>query len=117
MTNLTKKQIERLQPFLLRKGAAQKVGLFLLGAGECTVPDLVKMTVPQIRAMCLPVEIGVYVDEMLDDRKTGPAFQYSSGTVKPYTYWHRLVRTAAEKAVGRPMSAQQFRAYITKKGP
>lgn len=115
MTKQKKEKYERLLPFLHRKSARQRIGLYLLGIEGYTVPDLVKMTIAEIRAIRLPVEMTVYLDEMLDERKSGLAFVYPNGQAVPYTGWHRLVRSAAKKAIGRPMSAQQFRAYMLQK--
>ena len=111
---MTKQQYERLQPFLHRKSARQRIILYLFADGY-TVPDLVKMTVPGLHALELPPVMTTYVDEMLENRKNGAAFQYPNGLAIPHTGFYRLMRAAAKRAVGRPMSVQQFRAYMRAK--
>ncbi len=113
---LTKTQHQRLLPFLHRKSARQQVRIVLLAYGY-TVPALIQMQVADLRALCLPVDIAVLVDQILEDRKSGPAFQYPNGTPIPHTEYYRLISNTAKKknVLGRPMSVQQFQVWIKQK--
>ena len=91
--------------------------LTLLAEGY-TVVQLVAMSVSALRALKLPIEMQVCRDEMLEGRSRGRAFFYPNGAPLPHTAYYRIVRGAAEKVLGRPMSQELFRAYIksVKKG-
>lgn len=104
----------KLAPFLRDKGARQKVILYLLAAGY-SVPDLVKLDVPTLRRLALPIDLAVLLDEFLDDRKRGSAFQYPNGKTVPHTAFYRLIRATAKKVIGRPMTVDQFRAWLRAK--
>lgn len=93
------------------KGARQKVILYLLAAGY-GVPDLVKMDVPALRSLALPIDLAVILDDFLGERKKGPAFQYPNGQAIPHTAFYRLIRSTSRKVLGRPMTIDQFRAWI-----
>lgn len=108
---MNKEQTQRLEPFLHRKSARQRVILYLLAEGF-TVGQLVKISVPALRTLKLPIEMQVCRDEMLEGRSRGNAFLYPNGTPLPHTAYYRIVRGAAEKVLGRPMSQELFRAYI-----
>jgi hypothetical protein len=108
---LNKKQYQRLEPFLHRKSARQRVILYLIAQGY-TFNELIAMTVRALRAMELPVEMQVYRDDMLNGHKSGPAFLYPSGNPLRATDYRRLVQESAGKVLGRPMSRAAFRAYI-----
>ena len=101
----------RLQPFLHRKSARQKIIPYLIAAGY-SVPDLIKMNVPTLRA--LPIDLADLTDEVLEGRKNGPAFQYPGGKEIPHTAFYRSIRTAAKRATGKPMTQVQFRAWLRK---
>jgi len=103
----------RLRPFLHRKSARQKIIPYLIAAGY-SVPDLIKMNVPTLRALALPIDLVDLTDEVLEGRKNGPAFQYPGGKVIPHTAFYRLIRTAAKRATGKPMTQVQFRAWLRK---
>lgn len=102
---------QRLLPFLKDKRARQRVILYLIADGF-TVGELVAMTVRELRAIELPVELMVMRDEVLNGHKTGFAFITSHGKQLLHTSYYRLVRITAEKVLGRPMSQETFRAYI-----
>jgi hypothetical protein len=104
---------EKLKPFLHRKSARQRVILFLLADGY-TVRELVAMDVAGLRACKLPVDLAVSRDETLEDRRIGPAFAYPNGKGLPHTAFYRLVRAAAQRAIGRPMSQEQYREWVNK---
>jgi hypothetical protein len=108
---LNKEQTQRLEPFLHRKSARQRVILYLLAEGF-TVGQLVTMSVSALRTLKLPIEMQVRRDEVLEGRSRGSAFLYPNGTPLPHTAYYRIVRGAAEKVLGRPMSQELFRAYI-----
>lgn len=110
---MTDKEYQRLVPFLHRKSARQRLILFLIADGY-TVVDLVAMRAFFLRALKLPVEMSVYRDEALADHTNPMAFTYPNGKPLPHTAYYRLVRVTAEKVLGRPMSQEQFRAYIHK---
>jgi len=114
---LNKEQYQRLEPFLHRKSARQRLILYLLAEGY-TVGRLVKMSVSAMRALRLPIEMQVCRDEVLEGLSSGHAFLYPNGKPLPHTAYYRIVRGAAEKVLGRPMSQELFRAYIksAKKG-
>lgn len=112
---MTKIAYERLKPFLHRKSARQRVILYLIAEGY-TVGELVAMSAAQLRALKLPVELQVARDEMLDGIKGGKAFVYPGGKALPHTAFYRLIRVAAETAVGQPMSQETFRQYINASG-
>jgi hypothetical protein len=108
---LKRKHYLALRPFLHEKGARQKVIIYLLAAGY-GVPDLVKMDVPALRSLALPIDLAVLLDDFLDERKKGPAFLYPNGNPIPHTAFYRLIRAACRKVLGRPMTVEQFRAWI-----
>ena len=114
---MNKEQTQRLKPFLHRKSARQRVILYLLAEGF-TVGQLVAMSVSALRTLKLPIEMQVRRDEVLEGRSSGRAFLYPNDMPLPHTAYYRIVRGAAEKVLGRPMSQEQFRAYIksVKKG-
>ena len=91
--------------------------LYLLAEGY-TVGQLVAMSVSALRTLKLPIAMQVCRDEMLEGLSRGNAFLYPNGTTLPHTAYYRIVRGAAEKVLGRPMSQELFRAYIksVKKG-
>lgn len=103
----------RLQPFLHRKSARQKIILYLIAAGF-SVPELVKMNVSTLRHQVLPIDLAVLMDEFLDGHKSVAAFRYPNGNRMPHTAFYRLIRTAATKVTGKPMTQDQFRAWIRK---
>ena len=105
---------ERIQPFLHHKRARQRVVLYLI-VGGYTVPDLVKMTVADLRALRLHEEVTVARDEMTDGRSPKDyAFAYANNKALPHTAFYRIIRLAAQAAVGRPMSQEMFRTYVNK---
>lgn len=101
----------KLKPFLHEKGSRQKVIIYLIAAGY-SVPQLVKLDVPTLRKLALPIDLAVQLDDFLDERKKGPAFLYPNGKPIPHTAFYRLVRAACKKVLGRPMTVDQFRAWI-----
>jgi len=103
----------RLQPFLYRKSARQKIILYLIAAGY-SVPDLIKMDVSTLRAQALPIDLAVLMDEFLVGRKSEPAFRYPNGKAMPHTAFYRIIRNASKKVTGKPMTQVQFRAWIRK---
>jgi hypothetical protein len=158
---LTDKEYQRLEPFLHRKSARQRLILFLIADGY-TVVDLVGMRAFTLHTLKLPIEMSVYRDEALANHTNSMAFIYPNdkplphtayyrlvrdftlrtlklpiemsvnrdealanhtnsmafiypnGKPLPHTAYYRLVRVTAEKVLGRPMSQEQFRAYIHK---
>ena len=102
-----------LQPFLHRKSARQKIILYLIAAGY-SVPDLVKLDVPTLRSLALPIDLAVLMDEFMEGRKSGPAFRYPNGQAMPHTAFYRLIRATTKKVTGKPMTQDQFRAWIRK---
>ena len=105
--------LERLRPFIYRKSARQRVILFLLADGW-SVGDLVRMSVAELRALKMPDEIAVDRDNLLVGVHSGPAFVFPNSKVVPHNFYYRLVKAAAIKATGRPMSYDSFREYICK---
>jgi hypothetical protein len=108
---MKKKISARLAPFLHRKSARQRIILYLIASGY-TVADLVKMDVPKLKSIPLSVELDVCRDEVLGDRKSGPAFIFPNGKRMPHTTYYRVIRTTCVKVLNRPMSQQKFRDYI-----
>lgn len=108
---MRKEEFERLQPFLHRKSARQRLILFLIADGK-KVGDLVSMRTFFLKKMDLPVEMSVNRDEALADSNSDMAFVYPNGKVIPHTSYYRLIRQTAEKVLDRPMSQEQFRQYI-----
>lgn len=103
----------RLLPFLHRKSVRQKIILYLIATGY-SVPDLIKMNVPTLRALALPIDLAVPTDEVLEGRRNGPAFQYPGGKVILHTAFYRLIRIAAKRATGKPMTQTKYRAWLRK---
>lgn len=110
---LNKRAYERLAPFIHRKGARQRLILYLIADGY-SVGDLVAMTIDELRKISLPEEMEVRRDEVLNGRSSGPAFVFPSGEKMPHTTYYRLIRTAGLKVLNRPMSQEKFRKYIHK---
>lgn len=108
---MKKEAYERLQPWLFRKSARQRVILFLIADGY-TVGDLTKMTVAELKQIKLPPEIDVDRDNFLEGRTSGAAFVYPQGNTIPHTNYYRLIRTTSVKVAGRPMSQEKFRDHI-----
>lgn len=108
---MKKDAYERLQPWLFYKNARQRVIFFLIADGY-TVGDLTKMQIDDLKQIKLPPELDVDRDNFLEGRTSGPAFVYPSGKLIPHTNYYRLIRTTAEKVLGRPMSQEKFREYI-----
>ena len=109
---MNKDQHQRLEPFLYRKGARQRLILFLIAEGF-TVSRLVAMTVAQLRALALPVDFEVCRDEALNARQADDrAFCYPNGATVPHSAYYRLMRQTAQKVLRRPMSQESFRAYM-----
>jgi hypothetical protein len=104
----------KLRPFLHEKGARQKIIIYLIAAGY-SVPDMVRLDVRTLRGLALPIDLAVLLDDFLDDRKEGPAFQYPNGKAIPHTAFYRHVRAACQKVLGRPMTVDQFRAWLRTK--
>lgn len=110
---MNKDALERLRPFIYRKSARQRVILFLLADG-LSVGDLVRMSAAELRALTLPDEIAADRDNLLIDVHEGPAFVFPNGTPLQHPFYYRLVKAAALKVMGRPMSYDAFREYICK---
>ena len=108
---MNKKQYQRLEPFLHRKSARQRVILYLIALGY-TFNELKAMTVRALRAMEFPVEMQIYRDYTLSGLTSGPAFLYPSGNPLRATDYQRLVQQSTEKVLKRPMSREAFRVYI-----
>ena len=105
---------ERIQPFLHHKRARQRVVLYLI-AGGYTVPDPVKMTVSELSALRVHDDIAVARDEATDGLSLkDPAFSNAQGKVLPHTAFYRIIRLAAQAAVGRPMSQEMYRTHVNK---
>ena len=89
--------------------------LYLFACGY-TVPELVKFTVKDLNALDLPVDISILRDEVLDmmseTTPTSLVFVFQSGRKMAHTDFYRIVKQAAQKAIDRPMSRQQFLEYI-----
>lgn len=109
----------RLQPFFHRRGARQRLILFLIATGH-SVPSLCRMTVKDLKTLKLPNEIIIYRDQSLDlledsDDKS-PAFTYHpSGLPMKHADFYRIVSQATKNVLGYPLSHRQFAEYIQKK--
>jgi hypothetical protein len=108
---LKKDAYERLQPWLYRKSARQRLILYLIAEGY-TVGDLTRMKVGDLRQVKLPPEIDVDRDNILHGRTSGHAFIYPNGKLIPHTAYYRLIRSTSNKVTGRPMSQEKFRVFI-----
>lgn len=109
---MNKEQHQRLKPFLYRKGARQRLILYLIAEGF-SVSRLVAMSVAELRALTLPVDFEVCRDEALSACKAGDrAFCYPNGNAVPQSAYYRLIRQTAKKVLRRPMSQESFRAYM-----
>lgn len=114
---MNKKQYDRLIPFLARRSARQRLILFLLADGM-TVPDLVKFTVKNLKSLDLSDELVISRDEVLDKlpdfKPSSEVFVFPNGKSMTHTDFYRIVRQAAENAINKPMSRQQFLEFIQK---
>ena len=111
-TLLKEKQWSRLQPFLRFRSARQRVILYLIAAGY-TVGDITRMTRKELFKLSVHVDVSVWRDEMQEGFKNSViAFVFPSGKPLTHTYIYRLIRAAALKAVGRPMSQEQLRTFL-----
>lgn len=100
-----------MQPFLHWKEARQRLILYFIADGY-TVGELVAMRSFALKELKLPVEMSVYRDQASAEGTFEMAFTYPGGKIIPHTFYYRLIRVAAEKVLGRPMSQEQFRKYI-----
>jgi hypothetical protein len=104
----------RIQPFLHHKRARQRVVLYLI-AGGYTVPELVKMTVADLRVLRMHDELIVARDEATDGLSPKDhAFANAHKKVLPHTAFYRIIRLAALSATGRTMSQEIYREYVNK---
>ncbi len=112
---MKKDEYHRLEPFLLRKGARQRLILFLMACGK-SVPDLVNFTVSDLNATDLPDELSLYRDEVLDmlgdSKANAPVFVYPSGKPMMHTDFYNIIRRATGAIFDRPLSTQEFHTYI-----
>lgn len=114
---MKKEQYERLEPFFVRRGARTRLILYLFACGY-TVPELVKFTVKDLKALDLPDDLVIFRDEVLelspDTKSSALVFVFPNGRKMIHTDFYRIVRQAAERELERPMSRQQFLEYIKK---
>lgn len=114
---MNKKQYDRLIPFFARRSARQRLILFLFADGK-TVPDLMKFTVKDLKSLDLSDELTISRDEVMDklpeSKPSALVFVFPSGKSMTHTDFYRIVRQAAENAVNKPMSRQQFLEFIQK---
>lgn len=111
--------IERLKPFFHRRGARQRLILYLIATGH-SVPSLCRMTVKDLKALKLLNEIIIYRDQSLDLLEdaddNSPAFTYHpSGIQMKHADFYRIVSQATKNVLGYPLSHRQFAEYIQKK--
>lgn len=107
---------EGLRPFFHRRGARQRLILYLIAIGT-RVPALCRFTVKDLKALKLPDEIIIYRDQSLDlleiETDDAPAFTYyPSGRVMKHSDFYRIVSQATSHVLGYPLSHKQFAAYI-----
>ena len=121
---MNQEQYKKLEQFFHGKGARQRVVLYFVAYGY-SASEILAMTVSELRAATLPVDMQVYRDEMLyghtkDSAQTKRplAFVYPSGNPMSVPDCKRLVKETTEKVLGIPMSLEAFRSYIksTKRG-
>lgn len=86
--------------------------MYLLATGH-VVGELVKMSSAELRRLDLPPDFAVYRDEVLQEKAAKSAFAYPSGKAIPHTSYYRLISTTAKKVLGRPLSQEMFRHYIS----
>jgi hypothetical protein len=111
--------IERLKPFFHRRGARQRLILYLIATGH-SVPSLCRMTVKDLMNLKLPHEIIIYRDQSLDLLEDAgdksPAFTYHpSGLPMKHADFYRIVSQATKNVLDHPLSHRQFAEYIQKK--
>ena len=114
---MRKEQYKRLEPFFVRRSARQRLILYLFACGM-TVPELVNYTVKDLSSLALPEELVLSRDEVLDllqeSKPSSLVFVFPRGNPMTHTDFYRIVRQAAEMVFEKPMSRQQFVAYIKK---
>lgn len=109
---LKESQWGRLQPFLRFRSARQRVILYLVAAGY-TVGDITRLTRKELFKLPVHIDVSVWRDEMQEENKNSLlAFVFPSGKPLTHTYLYRVIRAAAMKAVGRPMSQEQLRHFV-----
>ncbi|KAF0190536.1 MAG: hypothetical protein FD165_2617 [Gammaproteobacteria bacterium] len=112
---MKKEEYKRLEQFFTRKSARQRLVLYLIASGR-HVPDLVSFTVGDLVSIKFPKEMTLWRDEVLDllqdKAPSSPAFVFPSGKPMHHTDFYRIVRRAANAALKRPISSQEFWNYI-----
>jgi hypothetical protein len=104
---------ERLEPFLYRKSARQRIILYLFARG-LSVADMASMTPAALRELRLPDSLDIYREEMLNEQpKAKYAFVYPNGNHIPPSAYYRILRESTEKVLGRPLSLDTFKTYIS----
>lgn len=110
---LSTAQWNRLQPFLVRKGARQKVILYLLASGY-QPGELCAMKAVQLKQITMPSDIAIWREQVLEclDPK-GLAFVYdNSGKALLHTAYYHLISQVSNKTLGTTLTYKEFRTYI-----
>jgi hypothetical protein len=110
---LTKKQMERLEPFLKHKRARQRIILYLLADGS-SVHDVVKTTKRVLLDTVFPEELEIFVEQVADEipELNDGAFCYPGGAFFKTQDIYRIVRQATEGLLGKPLKVVDFRQYV-----
>ena len=110
---LTKKQWERLEPFLHHKRARQRIILYLLADGV-SVREAIEHTKETLLNLKFPDGLGIYVEQVVDEipELADSAFYYPSGTLFKTQDIYRIVRQATASVLGKPLKVAEFRLYI-----
>jgi hypothetical protein len=110
-------QMKRLEPFLRKKSARQRVILALVVEGH-EVTALEAWTVADLRAAELPSSLTFYRDQLLEERgkvdKSAPAFCYPNGLQLRAHDFYRILRQATTRVMGEPAAPAAFRDYVRK---
>lgn len=112
---LTKKQMERLLPFLHHKRARQKIILYLLADGM-DVKDVAGLEKDRLVSLPVAKPLEIYVEQVLCESNghNGTVFAYPCGTAFKTQDIYRIIRQATEGVTGRPMKVSEFNEYIKK---
>lgn len=109
---LSAAQLNRLQPFLVRKGARQKVILYLFALGY-QPGELCVMKVNELKSITMPADIALWREQILESHTKGLVFVYeNSGKPLLHTAYYHLISQVSNKILGKTLTYKQFRAFI-----
>jgi hypothetical protein len=110
--------IENLKPYFTRKGARQRVILYLLLSQS--VDEICTLTIANLKAMKFPPVIEFEVQRLLDERggkDDDLVFVFNENRPLPPSFIYNLLRSTTSKINGQPLMVDAYRSVCgVKKG-